>query len=126
VIDDKADILPMSGMTSKRIYLPRPLQYKRYVSMEHLEKPQIIIHSEKSLNYTVFGVRWMPSSAKIVVLGSHPRDTGALQVYELSKGQLNLILEVKVCYNWNVAIACKDFFYQDHFHFTIVRKKELI
>ena len=37
----------------------------------------------------------MPSSAKIVVLGSHPRDTGALQVYELSKGQLNLILEVK-------------------------------
>lgn len=62
--------------------------------MEHLEKPQVISHSEKSLNYTVFGVKWMPSSAKIVVLGSHPRDTGALQLYELNKGQLNLILEV--------------------------------
>lgn len=38
----------------------------------------------------------MPCSAKVVVLGSHPRDTGALQLYELSKGQLNLILEVGV------------------------------
>lgn len=62
--------------------------------MESLEKAQIITHSEKSLNYTVFGVRWLPCSAKIVVLGSHPKDTGALQVYELSKGELKLILEV--------------------------------
>ena len=68
--------------------------WKATVTMEHLEKPQVISHSEKSLNYTVFGVKWMPSSAKIVVLGSHPRDTGALQLYELNKGQLNLILEV--------------------------------
>lgn len=64
--------------------------------MEQFEKPQIISHAEKNLNYTVFGVKWMPCSAKVVVLGSHPRDTGALQLYELSKGQLNLILEVGV------------------------------
>lgn len=62
--------------------------------MESLEKAQIITHVEKSLNYTVFGVRWLPCSAKVVVLGSHPKDTGALQVYELSKGELKLTLEV--------------------------------
>ena len=62
--------------------------------MELLEKPQIITHVEKSVNYTVFWVRWVPCSAKVVVLGSHPRDTGALQVYELSKGKLELTLEV--------------------------------
>lgn len=65
------------------------------VSMEALDKPQIITHIEKSLNYTVFDVKWLPSSAKVVVLGSHPRDTGALQVYEVSKGELKLVKEVR-------------------------------
>jgi len=64
--------------------------------MEGLEKSQIITHVEKSVNYTVFGVRWLPCSAKVVVLGSHPKDTGALQVYELSKGDLKLVLEVSL------------------------------
>lgn len=62
--------------------------------MELLEKSQIITHVEKSVNYTVFCVKWIPSSAKVVVLGSHPKDTGALQVYELSKGEFKLVLEV--------------------------------
>ena len=65
------------------------------LSMEGLEKPQIITHIEKSLNYTVFDVKWLPSSAKVVVLGSHPRDTGALQIYEVSKGELKLVGEVR-------------------------------
>lgn len=63
--------------------------------MEALEKPQIIAHIEKSVNYTLFDAKWLPSSAKIVVLGSHPRDTGALQLYEISKGKLNPVLEVR-------------------------------
>lgn len=62
--------------------------------MENFNKPQIIVHAEKSLNFTLYDVLWVPCSAKFVVLGSHPRDTGALQVYELSKGSLNLIHEV--------------------------------
>ena len=66
--------------------------------MELLEKCQIITHVEKSVNYTLFGVKWIPSSAKVVVLGSHPKDTGALQVYELTKGELKLVLEVS--FNW--------------------------
>lgn len=63
--------------------------------MENFEKPQIIAHIEKSLNYTVFDVKWIPCSAKFVSLGMHPRDTGALQVYELSKGDIKLVLEVR-------------------------------
>lgn len=64
--------------------------------MEPLQKPQIITHIEKSLNYTVFDVKWIPSSAKVVVLGSHPRDTGALQVYEVSKGELKMVTQVRI------------------------------
>lgn len=64
--------------------------------MEGLEKPQIITHIEKNVNYTVFDVKWLPSSAKVVALGSCPRDTGALQVYEISKGELKLVKEVRI------------------------------
>ena len=64
--------------------------------METLQKPQIITHIEKSLNYTVFDVKWIPSSAKVVVLGSYPRDTGALQVYEVSKGELQRVTQVRI------------------------------
>lgn len=64
--------------------------------MESLDKPQIITHVEKSLNFTVFDVKWVPSSAKVVVLGSHPKDTGALHVYELSKAELKPVIQVRV------------------------------
>ena len=61
-----------------------------------LSKPQIIVHIEKSLNYTVFDAKWIPCSPKFVVVGSHPRDTGALEVYELSKGELKCISKVRL------------------------------
>ena len=66
-----------------------------FAAMESLDKPQIITHVEKSLNFTVFDVKWLPSSAKMVVLGSYPKDTGALQVYELSKSELKPVLQVR-------------------------------
>lgn len=59
-----------------------------------MDKPQIIAHIEKSLNYTLFDTKWIPCSAKFVVLGSHARGTGALQIYELAHGQLNCVKEV--------------------------------
>jgi hypothetical protein len=58
-----------------------------------MDKPQIIAHVEKSLNFTLFDVKWIPCSAKCVLLGSHPRDTGALHIYELNKGELKLVKE---------------------------------
>ena len=63
--------------------------------MESLDKPQIVTHVEKSLNYTVYDVRWVPCSAKVVVLGSHPKGTGALHVFEVAKGELKQVLEVR-------------------------------
>ncbi|XP_064599953.1 dynein axonemal assembly factor 10-like [Liolophura sinensis] len=58
-----------------------------------MDKPQIISHVMKSLNFTLFDVKWIPCSAKFVVLGNHPRGTGALNVYELSHADLKSVLE---------------------------------
>ncbi|CAG0897899.1 unnamed protein product [Darwinula stevensoni] len=56
-----------------------------------MDKPQIIVHLEKSIGYTVFNTCWVPCSAKLLVLGSMPKGTGILQIYEFSKGNLNLV-----------------------------------
>lgn len=60
-----------------------------------MDKPQIIAHIEKSLDYTLFDTKWIPCSAKFVVLGSHARGTGAIQIYELSHGQINCVKEIE-------------------------------
>lgn len=59
-----------------------------------MDKPQIIAHVQKSLNYTLFDTKWIPSSAKFVVLGNHARGTGAMQIYEVSHGDAVLVKEV--------------------------------
>ena len=44
------------------------------------DAPQIVEHIKKSLTFTPFCTRWIPCSAKFVVLGQNPRATGAMQV----------------------------------------------
>lgn len=61
-----------------------------------LEKPQIIAHTQKSLNYTVFDCKWIPCSAKFVCLGNLARGSGVLQIYELQHGDVQLIKEVEL------------------------------
>ncbi|XP_031554610.1 WD repeat-containing protein 92-like [Actinia tenebrosa] len=60
-----------------------------------MDKPQIISHAQKSLNYTVFDAKWIPSSARFVVLGNHARGTGAMQIYEVSHGDIKLLKDVE-------------------------------
>lgn len=61
-----------------------------------LEKPQILTHIIHRLStFTAYDVKWLPSSAKIVVLGQHARGTGALQIFELDDGALKLIRETE-------------------------------
>ncbi|XP_034250555.1 WD repeat-containing protein 92 isoform X1 [Thrips palmi] len=60
-----------------------------------MDKPQIISHIEKSVNYSLFDCRWMPCSAKFVVMGSLPNSSGVIQLYEISGGDLKLIKEFK-------------------------------
>lgn len=59
-----------------------------------MDKPQIICHIEKSLPFTLYDALWIPSSAKFVLLGSQPRGTGILQVYEINEGDVCAIKNV--------------------------------
>ncbi|XP_011504041.1 PREDICTED: WD repeat-containing protein 92 [Ceratosolen solmsi marchali] len=59
--------------------------------MDKLSKPQIISHIEKSVDYTIFDAKWIPCSAKFVIMGTRPRGTGIIQIYEVSSGNLSLI-----------------------------------
>lgn len=63
-------------------------------AMDKLDKPQIIIHVQKGLNYTAHDAKWIPCSARFVVLGSHAKGTGAMQVFEVSRGSVNLVKDV--------------------------------
>ena len=59
-----------------------------------MDKPQIVLHCHKSVNYTLYDCKWIPNTAKFICLGSHPKGTGALQVYELNHGEIELVNEV--------------------------------
>ncbi|PIK45110.1 WD repeat-containing protein 92 [Apostichopus japonicus] len=48
------------------------------------------------MNKTLFDVKWVPCSARFVVLGNYPRQTGSLQVCEMtSSGEINVVSEVE-------------------------------
>lgn len=51
--------------------------------------------ASQSLNYTIFDVNWIPCSAKFLVLGSKPKGTGILQIFELNKAELSLVKEIE-------------------------------
>lgn len=63
--------------------------------MENIQKPQIICHVEKPITFSLFDCRWIPCSAKFIVLGSKPRGTGIIHVYEISEGDVQLVKEVE-------------------------------
>ncbi|ERE90242.1 WD repeat-containing protein 92 [Cricetulus griseus] len=63
--------------------------------MSAFEKPQIIVHIQKGLNYTVFDCKWVPCSAKFVTMGNFARGTGVIQVYEIQRGDLKLLREIE-------------------------------
>lgn len=66
-----------------------------FADMDKLAKPQIICHIEKSVDYSLFDVKWIPCSAKFVVMGSRPRGTGIIQIYEVSSGELKLVKDIE-------------------------------
>ncbi|EDV21778.1 WD repeat-containing protein 92 [Trichoplax sp. H2] len=70
-----------------------------------MDKPQIIVHMQKGLDYTLFDAKWIPSSARFVVMGSRPNGNGTLQIYEISKGDLVLLKET----NKDASIKCGTF-----------------
>lgn len=74
--------------------------------METLRKPQIIAHIEKSFDFSVFDTRWIPSSAKFVVLGSRPNTKGILKIFELNtNADVDLLKECER----NASFRCGSF-----------------
>ena len=64
----------------------------------------------ESVPYTVYDARWIPTSARFVAVGSRPRATGALQVYEMnleSKGGQRLVKTVDI--ETKDALKCSTF-----------------
>lgn len=70
-----------------------------------MDKPQVIALIEKPLNYSIFDVKWIPCSAKFVVLGSRPKGTGVLEIYELNDDKADLVKEIEQ----KVSIRCGTF-----------------
>ncbi|KAJ3088171.1 hypothetical protein HK102_009399 [Quaeritorhiza haematococci] len=60
-----------------------------------LSKPQIITHIHKSVPYTPYDIKWIPCSARFVVIGQHARGTGVLEVYELDHGEAKVIQQTE-------------------------------
>jgi len=67
--------------------------------------PQILEHISQSVQITSYDVKWIPSSARFVVMGSYARATGCLQVYELDGTTLKLQKEVET----KTSIKCGTF-----------------
>lgn len=59
-----------------------------------MDKVQMLVHIEKNVNYSVFDVKWIPYSAKFVVIGTKTNGKGILQIYELDSPNVELIKEI--------------------------------
>ena len=69
---------------------------------ETFAKPQIIPYCEESLDgITLFDVKWIPSSARFVVLGSHVKGHGLIQIHSLTS-------EAKIEKMWKRIIQIKS------------------
>ncbi|KAI8425262.1 hypothetical protein MSG28_007055 [Choristoneura fumiferana] len=55
--------------------------------MENEETPQIITHIETNLDHSLFDCKWIPCSAKFVVIGSIPRGNGTIEIFEITSGE---------------------------------------
>ena len=67
--------------------------------------PQILEHISKSVQITSYDVKWIPSSARFVVMGAYARATGCLQAYELDGTELKLNKELET----KASIKCGTF-----------------
>ncbi|KAJ8979734.1 hypothetical protein NQ317_004721 [Molorchus minor] len=49
-----------------------------------LQKPQIICHTQKSLDYAIHDVKWIPCSAKFIAVGGKSNGAGIVEIYALT------------------------------------------
>ena len=70
-----------------------------------MDKVQMLAHIEKSLNYQIFDVKWVPYSAKFIVIGTKTNGKGIIQFYELDSPNIELINEIQL----DNALKCCSF-----------------
>lgn len=58
-----------------------------------MDKPYILCHIEKAVDFTIFDTKWLPCSAKLIVLGNKPNGNGVLKLFELNGAKLDLVRE---------------------------------
>lgn len=63
--------------------------------MENQDTPQIITHIEHNLNHCIFDCKWVPCSAKFIVIGSLPKGSGTLEIFEITSGELKKVKEIE-------------------------------
>lgn len=64
--------------------------------MDTTDAPQIIEHINRGLNFTPYDTKWVPFSARFVTMGIHANAKGAINVYQLNNGDLEVQLEGRV------------------------------
>ena len=67
---------------------------------QSLCKPQILTYISHSLQYTPFDCKWIPGSARVLVIGQYARGAGAVQLFEMNGGQLEVVAQVLAFYGF--------------------------
>mmetsp|Transcript_11855 Transcript_11855/g.19310 ORF Transcript_11855/g.19310 Transcript_11855/m.19310 type:complete len:361 (-) Transcript_11855:1490-2572(-) len=60
--------------------------------MDTTDAPQLIEHINHSVGYTPYETRWIPSSARLAVMGLKAKGTGVIEVFELDSGKFTPVL----------------------------------
>lgn len=63
--------------------------------MNELDKPYVVVLSEKSVPYTLQCSFWIPCSAKFVTLGASASSSGIIQINEICDGKIQLFKDVR-------------------------------
>ncbi|CAM9370319.1 unnamed protein product [Chrysoparadoxa australica] len=62
-------------------------------TFDSTQAPQLIEIVHKSLGFTPYETRWIPCSARFVCCGVYPKGKGAMQVYEMDRGDVKVMDE---------------------------------
>ena len=73
--------------------------------MDTTDAPQIIEHIHKQVDFTPYDIKWVPFSARFVAMGIHANAKGAVNVYSLNNGDLELVTEARTSHG----IKCGTF-----------------
>lgn len=70
-----------------------------------MNKPQIVEHITHSVDYSVFDVKWVPNTAKFVIIGAKSTGAGILQVMEMNENNLDVVATIER----NKSLKCCSF-----------------